>query len=50
MIPVVGASTVAQLDELLGAVDLQLGEDVRQRLDRAGRHGTLRPTVATLKA
>jgi aryl-alcohol dehydrogenase-like predicted oxidoreductase len=50
MIPVVGASTVAQLDELLGAVDLQLDEDVRQRLDRAGRHSTLRATVATLKA
>jgi aryl-alcohol dehydrogenase-like predicted oxidoreductase len=38
MIPVVGASTVAQLDELLGAVDLHLDDDVRQRLDAAGRH------------
>jgi aryl-alcohol dehydrogenase-like predicted oxidoreductase len=37
MIPVVGASTVAQLDELLGAVDLRLDEDVRERLDAAGR-------------
>jgi len=37
IIPVVGASTVAQLDELLGAVDLRLGEDVRERLDAAGR-------------
>jgi aryl-alcohol dehydrogenase-like predicted oxidoreductase len=37
MIPVVGASTVAQLDELLGATDLHL-DDVRQRLDAAGRH------------
>ena len=35
-IPVVGASTVAQLDELLGAVDLHLDEDVRERLDTAG--------------
>jgi aryl-alcohol dehydrogenase-like predicted oxidoreductase len=38
MIPVVGASTVAQLDELLGAVDLHLDDDVRARLDAAGRH------------
>jgi aryl-alcohol dehydrogenase-like predicted oxidoreductase len=38
MIPVVGASTVAQLDELLGATELQLGGDVRGRLDAAGRH------------
>ena len=37
MIPVVGASTVAQLDELLGAADLQLDDDVRARLDAAGR-------------
>ena len=37
MIPVVGASTVAQLDELLGAVELRLDEDVRRRLDAAGR-------------
>jgi len=39
MIPVVGASTVAQLDEQLGAVDLRLDDDVRERLDAAGRHG-----------
>jgi aryl-alcohol dehydrogenase-like predicted oxidoreductase len=36
MIPVVGASTVAQLDEALGAVDLYLDEDVRERLEAAG--------------
>jgi aryl-alcohol dehydrogenase-like predicted oxidoreductase len=39
MIPIVGASTVAQLDEQLGAVDLRLDDDVRRRLDAAGRHG-----------
>jgi aryl-alcohol dehydrogenase-like predicted oxidoreductase len=37
-IPVVGASSVAQLDELLGAVDLRLDDDVRRRLDAAGHH------------
>jgi aryl-alcohol dehydrogenase-like predicted oxidoreductase len=37
MIPVVGASTVAQLEELLGAVDLRLDGEVRERLDTAGR-------------
>jgi aryl-alcohol dehydrogenase-like predicted oxidoreductase len=37
MIPVVGASTVAQLKELLGAVDLRLDGEVRERLDTAGR-------------
>ena len=37
MIPVVGASTMAQLDELLGAVDLRLDKDIRERLDAAGR-------------
>jgi aryl-alcohol dehydrogenase-like predicted oxidoreductase len=36
MIPVIGASTVAQLNETLGAVDLRLDEDVRKRLDAAG--------------
>jgi aryl-alcohol dehydrogenase-like predicted oxidoreductase len=36
-IPVVGASTVAQLEELLGAVDLRLDGEVRERLDTAGR-------------
>jgi aryl-alcohol dehydrogenase-like predicted oxidoreductase len=38
MIPVVGASTVAQLEELLGATRLRLDQDVRGRLDAAGRH------------
>jgi aryl-alcohol dehydrogenase-like predicted oxidoreductase len=28
---------VAQLDEILGAVDLRLDDDVRARLDAAGR-------------
>jgi aryl-alcohol dehydrogenase-like predicted oxidoreductase len=38
MIPVVGASTVTQLEEQqLGAVDLHLDEEVRKRLDTAGR-------------
>jgi aryl-alcohol dehydrogenase-like predicted oxidoreductase len=35
-IPVVGASTVAQLDELLGAVDLRLDDEVVGRLEGAG--------------
>jgi diketogulonate reductase-like aldo/keto reductase len=39
MIPVVGASSVAQLDELLGAVDLRLDDEARKRLDADGRHG-----------
>ena len=38
VIPVVGASTVAQLEELLGATQLRLDADVRERLDAAGRH------------
>ena len=38
MIPVVGASSVAQLEEQLGAVDLRLDDEVRERLDAAGRH------------
>jgi aryl-alcohol dehydrogenase-like predicted oxidoreductase len=38
MIPVVGASTVAQLEELLGATRLRLDQDVCGRLDAAGRH------------
>ncbi len=38
MIPVVGASTVAQLEELLGAVDLHLDGEVRELLAAAGRH------------
>jgi len=40
ILPIVGASSVAQLDELLGAVDLRLDEDVRRRLDTAG-HPTM---------
>jgi aryl-alcohol dehydrogenase-like predicted oxidoreductase len=35
---VVGASTVTQLEELLGAVELELDPQVRERLDAAGRH------------
>jgi aryl-alcohol dehydrogenase-like predicted oxidoreductase len=38
MIPVVGASSVAQLDEILGATRLELDQEVRDRLDAAGRH------------
>ena len=39
---VICANTVAQLDELLGAADLQLDDDVRARLDAAGRrYGTV---------
>ena len=40
ILPVVGASSVTQLDELLGAVDLRLDTDVRRRLDAAG-HPTM---------
>lgn len=36
IIPLVGASTVAQLDESLAAADLELSEEQRQRLDQAG--------------
>jgi aryl-alcohol dehydrogenase-like predicted oxidoreductase len=36
MIPLVGASSVAQLDESLAAVDLELTADQRARLDAAG--------------
>jgi aryl-alcohol dehydrogenase-like predicted oxidoreductase len=36
MIPLVGASSVAQLDESLAAVDLELTPDQRTRLDAAG--------------
>ena len=35
MIPLVGASSVAQLDESLAAVDLELTQDQRARLDTA---------------
>jgi aryl-alcohol dehydrogenase-like predicted oxidoreductase len=36
VIPLVGASSVAQLDESLAAVDLSLTDDQRGRLDAAG--------------
>jgi aryl-alcohol dehydrogenase-like predicted oxidoreductase len=36
VIPLVGASSVAQLEESLGAVDLELSADQRSRLDSAG--------------
>jgi aryl-alcohol dehydrogenase-like predicted oxidoreductase len=36
MIPLVGASSVAQLEESLGAVDLELSAEQRSRLDAAG--------------
>jgi aryl-alcohol dehydrogenase-like predicted oxidoreductase len=35
IVPLVGASSVAQLDESLAAVDLQLSAEQRQRLDAA---------------
>jgi aryl-alcohol dehydrogenase-like predicted oxidoreductase len=35
VIPLVGASSVAQLDESLAAVDLELSEAQRARLDGA---------------
>jgi len=43
IIPVVGASTVAQLDEQLGAVDLRLDSEILDRLDAAGLQGRARP-------
>ena len=36
MIPLVGASSVAQLDESLAAVDLELSGEQRALLDAAG--------------
>jgi aryl-alcohol dehydrogenase-like predicted oxidoreductase len=36
VIPLVGASSVAQLEESLGAVDLELSAEQRVRLDQAG--------------
>ncbi|WP_344217918.1 aldo/keto reductase [Kribbella sancticallisti] len=36
IIPLIGASSVAQLDEGLAAVDLELTDEQRQRLDLAG--------------
>ena len=35
VVPVFGASSVAQLDEALGAADLVLDEEIRARLDNA---------------
>lgn len=37
VIPLVGASSVAQLEETLGAVDVELDDDQLARLDAAGR-------------
>lgn len=37
VIPLIGASSVTQLDESLAAVDLELSEEQRRRLDAAGR-------------
>jgi aryl-alcohol dehydrogenase-like predicted oxidoreductase len=37
IIPIVGASSVAQLDELLGALDVTLDRETMARLDAAGR-------------
>ncbi|MBT2517962.1 aldo/keto reductase [Streptomyces sp. ISL-90] len=36
VIPIVGASSMAQLEEILGAAELDLGADVRERLDAEG--------------
>jgi len=36
VIPLVGASSVAQLEESLGAVDLELSAEQRARVDQAG--------------
>jgi aryl-alcohol dehydrogenase-like predicted oxidoreductase len=35
VVPLIGASSVAQLDESLAAVDLQLSDEQRQLLDAA---------------
>jgi Aldo/keto reductase family len=48
MIPLVGASSVAQLDESLAAVDLELTAEQRARLDaarRPGRQATTNPAA-----
>lgn len=37
VIPIVGVSSVAQLDEMLAAADLELDDALRRRLDEAGR-------------
>jgi aryl-alcohol dehydrogenase-like predicted oxidoreductase len=36
VIPILGVSSVAQLDECLGAADIKLDDDIRARLDAAG--------------
>ncbi|MBC6463941.1 aldo/keto reductase [Actinomadura alba] len=36
IIPVAGVSSVEQLDELLGAMELKLDDELRQRMDEAG--------------
>jgi aryl-alcohol dehydrogenase-like predicted oxidoreductase len=36
VIPLVGASSLAQLEDSLGAVDLELSGEQRARLDAAG--------------
>jgi len=36
VLPVLGVSSVAQLDECLGALDLQLDDELQHRLDAAG--------------
>ncbi|GAB3118324.1 aldo/keto reductase [Streptomyces calidiresistens] len=40
VIPIVGVTSVEQLDEVLGAGELTLPAEARARLDRAGRGGT----------
>jgi aryl-alcohol dehydrogenase-like predicted oxidoreductase len=37
IVPVTGASSVAQLEEQLGGMELTLGDDIMARLDAAGR-------------
>jgi len=43
ILPIPGASSVAQLDEILGALDLELDEATMTRLDEAGRGASLSP-------
>jgi aryl-alcohol dehydrogenase-like predicted oxidoreductase len=38
IIPIIGASSVAQLNELLGALNVTLDKETMARLDAAGRH------------
>jgi aryl-alcohol dehydrogenase-like predicted oxidoreductase len=49
MIPVVGASSVAQLDELLAAVDLHLDEDVSRTPGGQPRCEATAPSRAACK-